>query len=118
MSTQAPAKQPKITYSAVGGNMDEIHAGFEAALAKVKAGLGATHHLYIAGEYVRGEGAPFTTRSPIDRTIVVGEFTTANDKQIDAAVQAAKRGQKIWGSMPWEKRLQTMRRAAEAIRTH
>ncbi|MDQ6767225.1 MAG: aldehyde dehydrogenase family protein [Candidatus Eremiobacteraeota bacterium] len=118
MSTQAPAKQPKITYSAVGGNMDEIHAGFEAALAKVKAGLGATHHPYIAGKYVPGEGAPFETRSPIDRTIVVGEFTTASDKQIDAAVQAAKRGQKIWGSMPWQKRLETMRRAAEAIRTH
>ncbi len=50
MSTQAPAKQPKITYSAVGGNMDEVHAGFEAAVAKLKQSLGATHQMYIGGE--------------------------------------------------------------------
>lgn len=118
MSTQAPAKQPKITYSAVGGNMDEIHAGFEAAVNKVKSGLGATHHLYIDGQQVKGEGAPFSTRSPIDRTIVIGEFTTASQRQIDAAVKAAKRAQKIWAAMPWAKRLEIMRRAAEAIRTH
>ena len=118
MSTQAPAKQPKITYSAVGGNMDEIHAGFDAALAKVKAGLGATHHLFIDGASVKGAAAPFVTHSPIDRTLTIGEFTTASKKQIDAAVDAAKRGQKVWGAMPWQKRLEYMRRAAEAIRKH
>ncbi|HEV2878932.1 MAG TPA: aldehyde dehydrogenase family protein, partial [Candidatus Eremiobacteraceae bacterium] len=118
MSTQAPTKQPKITYSAIGGNMDEIHAGFDAALARIKSGLGATHQLYIDGQYVKGEGPSFATRSPIDRNLIIGEFTTASEKQIDAAVQAAKRGQKIWGSMPWQKRLEIMRRAAEAIRHH
>ncbi len=118
MSTQAPAKQPKITYSAVGGNMDEIHAGFEAAVDKVKAGLGATHHLSIGGQQVKGEGAPFATRSPIDRDIVLGEFTTASKTQIDAAVHAAARGQKLWAALPWQERLAAMRRAAEAIRAH
>ena len=118
MSTQTPTKQPKITYSAVGGNMDEIHAGFEAALEKVKGWLGATRNPYIGGQYVKGEGAPFTTRSPIDNNVVLGEFTTASAKQIDEAVAAAKAGQKTWGALPWEKRVEIMRRAAEAIRTH
>jgi 1-pyrroline-5-carboxylate dehydrogenase len=118
MSTQAPAKQPKITYSAVGGNMDEIHAGFEAALTAVRASLGATHHLHIGGREVKGESAPFTTRSPIDNQIVIGEFTTASEQQIDAAVNAAKRAYTAWAAMPWQKRLEVMRRAAEAIRKH
>jgi 1-pyrroline-5-carboxylate dehydrogenase len=118
MSTQAPAKQPKITYSAVGGNMDEIHAGFEDALAKVKQGLGATHHPYVDGAYVRGEGPPFRTTSPIDGTLAMGEFTTVSPGQIDAAVQAAKRGYKTWAAMTWQQRLEIMRRAAETIRKH
>jgi 1-pyrroline-5-carboxylate dehydrogenase len=119
MSTQAPTKQPKITYSAVGGNMDEIHAGFDAALAKVKtAYLGATYHPYIDGEHIKGDGPPLSTVSPIDRDIEMGTFMTASEAQIDAAVRAAHRGQKIWGEMPWQQRVATMRRAADAIRAH
>lgn len=119
MSTQAPAKQPKITYSAVGGNMDEIHAGFDAALIKVKAQyLGASYDPYIDGGHVKGEGGSFSTTSPIDRDIAIGTFASASEKQIDAAVRAAQRGQKIWGSLPWQERVATMRRAAEAIRFH
>ena len=119
MTTQAPAKQPKITYSAVGGNMDEIHAGFEAALEKVKTKyLGATHHPYIDGQHVKGEGPSFTTASPIDRDLAIGTFTSASDAQIDAAVRAAHRGQERWGAMSWQERVAAMRRAADAIRTH
>ncbi len=116
MSTQAPVKQPKITYSAVGGNMDEIHASFDAALADLRGRLGQRHHLFIAGERVEGKGSVLETRTPIDRDVVVGEFSTASIAQIDAAVSAAKRAQKVWGAMPWQKRLEIMRRAAETIR--
>ncbi len=116
MSTQAPAKQPKITYSAIGGNMDEIHASFEAGLASVRRGLGATHHLYIDGKQVKGAGRSLQTRSPIDRDIIVGEFTTADHAQVDAAVSAAKRAQRAWGLTPWQERIAVLRRAAEQIR--
>ena len=118
MSTQAPTKQPKITYSAVGGNMDEIHAGFEAAVAKIKAGLGKTHQLFIGGQWVPGAGASFRTTSPIDRSLAMGEFTTASPQQIDDAVKAAAHGQKLWAALPWQKRVEIMRKAADNIRTH
>jgi 1-pyrroline-5-carboxylate dehydrogenase len=116
MSTAAAPKQPKITYSAVGGNMDEIHASFDRALADVRAHLGERQHLFVAGEAVVGEGPPFTARSPIDQTIVTGDFPTASLGQIEAAVLAAKRAQRAWGSLPWQERLAIMRRAAETIR--
>jgi 1-pyrroline-5-carboxylate dehydrogenase len=116
MSTQAPVKQPKITYSAVGGNMDEIHGAFDGALARVRSELGKTHELYVNGQLQRGEGKSFQTRSPIDRDVVIGEFTTASGAQIDQAVRAAKKAQKAWGLTPWQERIAILRRAAENIR--
>ncbi len=118
MSIQAPVKQPKITYSAVGGNLDEIHASFDEALSSVRARLGERHQLFIDGAPVKGGGAQFVTKTPIDRDITVGEFTSADHAQIDAAVRAAKRAQKAWGKMPWQERVTIMRRAAETIRKH
>ncbi|MDQ6824741.1 MAG: aldehyde dehydrogenase family protein [Candidatus Eremiobacteraeota bacterium] len=116
MSTQAPAKQPKITYSAIGGNMDEIHSGFEAALATVRSRLDNKHDLYINGQQQKGEGRSFQTHSPINLDVVVGEFSTASERQVDAAVSAAKRAQKAWGLTPWQERIAVLRRAAENIR--
>lgn len=116
MSVQAPAKQPKITYSGVGGNMDEIHAGFDAALEKVRSQLGATHAPIINGKSVKGQGSVFEWHSPIDRGVLVGKFESVNPAQIDAAVAAAKAAQKKWGSLSWRDRVAVMRRAAELIR--
>lgn len=116
MSVQAPAKQPKITYSGVGGNMDEIHAGFDAALEKVRPKLGATHQPIINGSAVKGEGPLLEWHSPIDRGILIGKFESVSPKQIDVAVDAAKSAQKRWGSLPWRERVAVMRRAAETIR--
>jgi 1-pyrroline-5-carboxylate dehydrogenase len=116
MSTQVARQQPKITYSAVGGNMDEIHASFDAALAELRGRLGAQHHLFIGGKQVEGEGALLETRSPIDGSIVVGRFSTASFGQIEAAVTAAKHAQKVWGSLGWRERVALMRRAAQTIR--
>ncbi|MBC5828322.1 MAG: hypothetical protein GIW99_11690, partial [Candidatus Eremiobacteraeota bacterium] len=78
MSVQAPTKAPKITYSAVGGNMDEIHASYDAALAAVRGKLGATHRLFIDGAFVEGDGPLQQTASPIDREVIIGKFTSAS----------------------------------------
>jgi len=116
MSAQAPAKQPKITYSAVGGNMEEIHAAFDVALEKVRAQLGAAHRSVINGRPVQGEGPSFEWHSPIDSSVLVGAFESVSTAQIDAAVAAAKTAQKRWGSLAWRERVAVMRRAAEMIR--
>ena len=119
MSVQAPAKQPKITYSAVGGNMDQIHAAFDRALEKVRAEyLGKTHALLIGGAEVKGESEAHSARSPIDREIIIGAFPAASKAQIDAAIAAAKAAQKAWGARPWRERVAILRKAAEGIRTH
>src|ERR1700674_4532741 len=116
MSVQAPRKQPKITYSGVGGNMDEIHGEFDAALAKVLGSLGAVHHPFINGAEAKGEGPALDWHSPIDRDVLIGKFHSASPAQIDTAVAAGRAAQKKWGALPWRERLAVMRRAAENIR--
>jgi 1-pyrroline-5-carboxylate dehydrogenase len=116
MSVQAPRKQPKITYSGVGGNMDEIHREFDTALGKVRGELGRAHHLFINGAEVKGEGPALDWHSPIDRSVHIGSFHSASPAQIDAAVAAARGAHKRWGAMPWRERVAIMRRAAENIR--
>lgn len=116
MATQTPAKKFKITYSAIGGNLDEIHREFDGALAAVRARFGGVRHPFINGATVEGEGPSVEVRSPIDRDIVLGTFSSAGASQVDQAVKAAKAGQKQWAALPWQERVAAMRRAAENIR--
>src|SRR3984893_8214861 len=116
MATQAPAKKFKITYSAIGGNLDEIHREFDSALESVRATFGAVKHPYINGATARGEGPALEVRAPIDGNVVLGSFASAGPAQVDQAVKAAKAGQKRWAALPWQERVAAMRRAAENIR--
>ena len=116
MTAQTTTKAPKITYSAVGGDMESIHASFDAALAALRSSLGGEHRLYLNGEWVKGDGGARATQSPIDRTMTIGTFTAATLDQVDRAIAAAKAAQPGWGAMPWRERVAIMRRAAEKIR--
>jgi 1-pyrroline-5-carboxylate dehydrogenase len=107
MTTPTASTQPKITYSAIGGNLEEIHANFEAALGKIDASFGKTY---------AGGGPAYEARSPIDRDILLGSFHTPSSAQIDAAVAAAKSAQKAWALTPWKERIAVMRGIAEMIR--
>ena len=100
MTAQTTTKAPKITYSAVGGDMDEIHKSFDSALAKLRAELGSEHRLYIDGAWVNGEGGTQATQSPIDRGVKIGSFTAATLAQVDSAVSAANAAQKKWSALP------------------
>jgi 1-pyrroline-5-carboxylate dehydrogenase len=117
MATQSPSKKFKITYSGVGGNLDEIHREFDSALTTVRAAFGAAKQPFINGGFVKGEGAVVEVRSPIDRDIVLGTFASASPAQVSTAVDAAKSAQKAWGDLPWQERVAAMRRAAEHIRS-
>jgi 1-pyrroline-5-carboxylate dehydrogenase len=116
MTTHTSAAQPKITYSAIGGNLEEIHASFDAALGKIDASFGKSHHPLIAGTTTAGAGPAYESRSPIDRDLVLGSFHSPSSAQIDAAVAAARSAQKTWALTPWKDRVGIMRDLAEMIR--
>ncbi|HEV3152785.1 MAG TPA: aldehyde dehydrogenase family protein [Candidatus Baltobacteraceae bacterium] len=116
MTAPAVRAQPKITYSAIGGNLDEIHDRFEEAHRRVADTFGGTFYSIVDGAEIKGSGTTQESRSPIDRNVLIGTFASAAQSDVDTAVAAAKRAQKIWGAMPWQERIAVMREIAERIR--
>jgi 1-pyrroline-5-carboxylate dehydrogenase len=104
----------KITYATLTADNEDLHSGFEQAIVRVRAGLGAHHQNYIDGAWRDGDGT-FEVRSPIDRDIVLGTFARGTMGDVATAVAAARAAQPAWAATPWQERLAIIRRAAELI---
>jgi 1-pyrroline-5-carboxylate dehydrogenase len=115
--TTDSAPRIKVTYATLSADNEELHAGFEAAVADAKTKLGWHYKNYIDGEWRDGADS-FEARSPIDRDILVGTFATGTPADVDAAVAAARAAQPAWAAVPWRERLAIVRRAAEYISDH
>ncbi len=115
MSTAAPSKEFKVTYSAVNADMTQFHKLFDEGLAWAHENAGKKHALVIDGKKVESKLKRLTVKSPIDGALL-GEFSVAGPKELDAAVTAARKAQKAWARMPWQDRLGIMRRASAEIR--
>ena len=112
--TTEPKPRIKITYATLRADNEELHEGFEAAVDRVTAGLGADHRNHIAGKWRDGEGS-IEVRSPVDSAISLGRFARASSADLDDAVAAARAAQPAWAATPWRDRLAIMRRAADLI---
>jgi 1-pyrroline-5-carboxylate dehydrogenase len=106
--------RPKITYATLRADNEELHALYEAGLAKARARLGAYHRNYVGGVERDGEGT-FEVRSPIDTDILVGTFAKGTRADVQDAIAAARRAQPAWFHLGWERRLEILRAAAELI---
>jgi|CXWL01.1.fsa_nt_gi 1-pyrroline-5-carboxylate dehydrogenase len=104
----------RLTYSSMYQPPEELHERFEAALATVRAGLGATHFLWIDGAERVGE-RPEVRRSPIDRDIVLGHFPRATVTDVDAAMTASRAAFPAWRATSPAERVRLVRRAGEIL---
>jgi 1-pyrroline-5-carboxylate dehydrogenase len=92
----------------------EMHERFETALAKVKAGLGATHAFFIGGADV--PGSTFDARmSPIDQRVLLGNFPVADAEQAARALDAAHAASASWRATPAAERMRLSKRVAALI---
>ena len=106
----------KITYTSANADMGAFHQAYDEALKAVRAKAGAEHPLWIDGKAVKSSSPLLEDLSPIDTSLVLGKFQAATAEHVDLAVQAARRLQKQWGGLPWQERVQTLRKAAHFIR--
>ena len=104
----------KLTYATMFDPPPALHEQFEAALATVKSRLGRRHAMLIGGED-HLTGAFKAKASPIDRSLVLGEFTQGTAADAGLAIEAAARAFPAWRSTPWPRRLAVIRRAAEIV---
>jgi 1-pyrroline-5-carboxylate dehydrogenase len=104
----------KLTYSTMFDPPASLHERFEAALGRVRAGLGPVHGHYIDGEF-RPAAVTHESRSPINRDWLLGRFGEATDEEVNQAVAAARTAFPIWCHTPPAERNRVLRRVAALI---
>jgi betaine-aldehyde dehydrogenase len=74
------------------------------------------HQLYIHGRYVAAtSGQTFNSINPANGE-VIATLQQASQQDIEAAVQSAQQGQKIWAAMTAMERSRILRRAVDILR--
>jgi acyl-CoA reductase-like NAD-dependent aldehyde dehydrogenase len=101
----------RLTYATMYNPPEAMHEGFEAALARVEAGLGGKHALFIDGADRDAEQYA-DRRSPIDRDLRLGDFALADARDADSAMRAAHAAFPAWRAMPAAERIRLVRRIA------
>jgi 1-pyrroline-5-carboxylate dehydrogenase len=105
---------PKITYTTLFAD-ETVHPKFEAALKGFGPKLGQRHPMYIGSKVVWSDAGEFEHRSPIDTSIVVGEFQVGTRAHANMAIEAARSGFAVWSSTPWQERVRVMERFARLV---
>lgn len=95
----------------------ENKAAFEAALAKVRDGLGREYPIIIDGEKISLSNK-FESRSPSDHSTVVGVFSEGDTDTslVEKAIAAAEKAFATWRKVPAAERAAYLFRAADVMR--
>jgi len=113
-SAMRDAASFRLTYSTMFDPPPQLHANFDAALGRVRAGLGATHTMWVDGSPCAAASV-FEVFSPIDRRVLVGRFAHGTHEDVDVAVRAARRAFPSWRALGWAERVRLLRRVAALI---
>ena len=103
----------KVTYATLRNDNPELHDAYDAALARVREGLGKHHKNFVAGRE-RDSSETFEKRSPINGTLV-GTFAAASVSDVRDALMAARAAFPAWSGLDWKRRVELLRKAADAI---
>jgi len=104
----------KLTYATMFDPPEELHQRFDAAMARVHAGLGASHGLYIAGAE-RATPASTAKLNPADHEQLIGRFAAATAADADAALRAAHAAWPAWKRTPPHERARLLRRVGRLL---
>jgi 1-pyrroline-5-carboxylate dehydrogenase len=113
MTETASRPRIKITYATLRNDNDELHALFEAGLAKARGLLGQHHRNFVGGAEREGDGA-FEKFTPIDGSSM-GTFARGTRQDVRDAIAAARTAFPAWSRRPWQERVAIMRRVADVI---
>ena len=104
----------KLTYATMFDPPEELHRRFDAALARVKSGMGKDHGMLIGGQEVHAAES-FDDRSPINQDWLLGRFPKGTAEHARQALAAARKAFPKWARLGWKERVRLMRKAADLI---
>jgi 1-pyrroline-5-carboxylate dehydrogenase len=108
------AEQFKLTYATMFNPPEELHTRYEAALAKIKAGLGAEYGMIINGKDVFAD-EKFNDVTPINTDVVLAVMQKGDERHAQQALAAARKAFPVWSGMPWQERVRLLNKAADLI---
>ena len=104
----------KLTYATMFNPPEELHKGFDKAVAKLKANLGKEYGMIIDGKDVFAD-EKFEDRSPVNTDWVLAVMQKGNASHAKMAIDAARKAFPAWSRTPWQKRVQLVRKASALI---
>ncbi|MBI5522195.1 MAG: aldehyde dehydrogenase family protein [Desulfarculus sp.] len=105
----------RLTYATMFDPPQRLHDLFDAALEGLLSKLGNEYPLTINGKSVRCP-EKFEDLSPADDNQILGVFQQAGAAEAQRAVAAARAAFTVWSKVPWQRRVELLRRVAEIIR--
>ncbi len=104
----------KLTYGNMFNPPEELHKGFDKAVAKLRANLGKEYGMIIDNKDVFADDK-YDDRSPVNTDWVLAKIQKGNATHANMAIAAARRAFPAWSRTPWQKRVQLVRKAAANI---
>lgn len=104
----------RLTYATMFEPPEELHTQYEAALDRLKAGMGSDVPMLIDGQDVFADDK-FENISPINQEWMLATFQKGGAVHAQRALAAARRATQTWSKMPWQERVAIMRLAADKI---
>ena len=104
----------KLTYATMFNPPEELHKGFDKAVAKLKQNLGKEYGMIIDGKEVFAD-EKFEDRSPVNTDWVLAVMQKGNASHAKMAIDAARKAFPAWSRTPWKKRVQLVRKASALI---
>lgn len=110
----AKCKHIRVTYSTLNSPDTLLHEYYEEDVVSAKANFGNSFPMYVNGDWVTAENT-FTSVSPVDTNLTVGQFQDAGPEDVAAAVQAAGTAFSAWRDMQWQDRNVLLTKVSDLI---
>jgi 1-pyrroline-5-carboxylate dehydrogenase len=104
----------KLTYATMFNPPEELHKGFDKAVAKLKGNLGKEYGMIIDGKDVFADDK-YEDRSPVNTDWVLAVMQKGNATHANMAIEAARKAFPSWSRTPWKERVRLVRKAASLI---
>lgn len=104
----------KLTYATMFNPPEELHKGFDKAVATLKANLGKEYGMIINGKDVFAD-EKFEDRSPVNTNWVLARMQKGNATHAQMAIAAARKAFPAWSRTPWQTRVKLVRKASTLI---
>ena len=104
----------KLTYATMFNPPEELHKGFDKAVANLKQNLGQEYGMIIDGRDVFAD-EKWDDHSPFNTDCVLARMQKGNASHAQQAIAAARKAAPKWSHTPWQERVKLVRKAASLI---